>query len=229
MNLFRILCLLLGLASCAAPRAAVPLERKAPLPPAAARVMQSLTQQRARFLTTGDPDDVFAVFYYHVTDEILRRVHAGSVLEMLVDFHAAWERNRDPLRREPHWQAYYARAAQLLRHGLTWSGIAQPMDVLHPRGLLALGIAAHIDHDLPRTLTTVLYRHPELRGTRLAEQEAAFRSLDEIFDDCTARGFHDIATRIAHPPGPRAIVRQSRIARAIITRKRHRAWQQAVR
>ena len=181
MNRFRILCLLPGLAGCAAPRAA-PMERKVTLAPAAAHVMQSLAQQRAHFLATGDPDDVFAVFYFHVTDEILRRVHAGSVLEMLVDFHAAWERNRDPLRREPHWQAYYARAAQLRTHGLTWSGIAQPMDVLHPSGLLALGIAAHIDHDLPHTLTTVMHRHPELRGTRLAEQEAAFRSLDEIFD-----------------------------------------------
>ena len=145
----RLLCLLLVLlAGCTAP---LPLPRGTPPAAenvaAAMRVQQSLAAQRAHFLATGEPDEVFAVFYYHSTQAIREQVLAGAVphgdivLEMLAEFHRAWAHSRGL----PHWQPYYKQAARLRCGGLTWRGIAHPLDALHPRGLGTLGAIAHID------------------------------------------------------------------------------------
>jgi len=198
-------------------------------------VLQALAAERARFLSRGDPAEVFAVFYYHVTTAILRQLRSGTlrepevVLELLVEFHAAWERNRSPGQRELHWQGYFRRAEELRGREMIWSAAAHPLDRLHPRSLPALAVTAHIDYDLPVCLARVWQRHPEMRGARLDSFEASFRALDPIFYECTLRGFQDLAKCIPGAPGPRMLAWQSRAACRMIVAKRRQAWNRAMR
>lgn len=197
--------------------------------------LRALAEERTRFLCSGDPAAVFPVFYYHVTEEILRQFRAGSlqegpvVLELLEEFYAAWEQNRSGPGRAPHWQPYFQRAERLRRGRMRWRDAAHPLDRLSPRSLPALSAAAHIDGDLPGCIARVLARHAEIRGARLEAFEASFRSLDPVFYECTRRGFQDLATRIPGAPGPRGLAFQSRAACRIIISKRRRAWQTALR
>ena len=77
---------------------------------ASAGVRDSLARQRRHFLQSGDPEAVFAVFYYHVTAAILtqeeegRIPHSRILLELLREFHAAYLRSRPPVTRKNHWQ-----------------------------------------------------------------------------------------------------------------------------
>lgn len=217
-----LLCLLL--AGCAAPRP-VPFTPVADHP-----ALHSLTVQRARFFATGDPADVFAVFYYHSTTEILRLLRAGALRhpgimeELLTDFNAAYERSRSPALRIPAWQPYYRRAALLRTRGLTWSDLSHPLDLFYPHSLAARCGGTHLDHDFAPSIARVLARHPEVP---LAEFEADFRALDPIFITVLTHALHELATRVPDAPGPRTIAFQCQVAQAAVKMKRHRAWRRA--
>lgn len=189
---------------------------------AAREIVGELAARRARFLTTGDLREVFSVFYYHTTTAILRRVKNGAVsggdliVEMIVDFYGDYDRNRSPAAREAHWQPYYALAAG-----------AKARNFKTGRELIQRGIEAHIDHDLPQVLMRLFQRHPDLRGPRLDKFEAALESLNDLFLPCSVLGFQDLAKVLPNAPGARGMVFQSRIARAIVRHKRHRAWTNA--
>lgn len=220
------------LASCVGPPPAVPPPaERAAVPAPARQALKSLERERGQFLATGDPEKVFAVFYCHVTREILRRAAAGElpeaevILDMLTEFHAAYERNRTAPQREAHWQHYYRRAGELRAGGWRWSDVVHPLDGVHPRGLLTLGVVAHVDYDLPRCIAVVLARHPVLRPDAV---ETGYRSLDAIFGKCAAKGFADIAVHAPYSPGPRSLAAQARVARRMVWQKRHRAWQAAL-
>jgi Family of unknown function (DUF5995) len=222
-------CLTAGCRMAAPPPPPVPV----PLSAQARHIMQSLESGHREFLLHGTPEKVFAVFYHHVTRAILHRVQQGEtdcapvIIELLEEFHADYLRNQNPATRTAAWARYYEKAASL-HTGLRWRGIIHPGDFTAPRSLLALAVTAHIDGDLPHCLTRVLRRHPELRGSELLRLEAAFRSLDDLFQPCSAAGFADLATRTPDAPGAAVIALQSRAARALILRKRHRAWHTAV-
>jgi Family of unknown function (DUF5995) len=220
------------LGSCAAPPVTVPPPgERVTIPAPARQALHSLEHERDYFLATGDPEKVFAVFYCHITREILRRAAAGElpqpdvILEMLAGFHTAYERSRSAASREAHWRPYYRRAEELRAQGWRWSDVVHPLDGVHPRGLLTLGVVAHVDYDLPRCIAQVLARHPALRPDAVA---AAYRSLDSLLAPCAAAGFADLARRVPHSPGPRALAAQTRVARRMVLHKRHRAWQAAL-
>ena len=214
-----LLCLLLAGCAAPAPYAATPVVNHP--------VLRSLAAQRAHFFATGDPGDVFAVFYFHSTTEILRLLRTGAVRhprvmeEMITEFHADYVRSRSPALCDPAWQPYYQRAARLRTRSLTWPDLSHPRDLFHPRSLSALAGSTHLDHDLPRCIARVLARHPELP---LAELEADFHAVDSILLNITTRALHDLAACVPDAPGPRNIAFQSSLAAAVVKMKRHRAW-----
>jgi hypothetical protein len=162
-------------------------------------VAKSLANQRTTFLRTRDPALTFAVFYHHVTAGVLARIDSGSLrqpdfwLDEVGEFHAAYERNRDPARQEAHWRPYHDLAAALRGRGFRPSQVVQPFDLLAPVGLLRLGVAAHIGTDLPRSLTAVGRRHPGLATGGDSGLERDFQELADVFEDASRRGFADLA------------------------------------
>jgi hypothetical protein len=198
-------------------------------------VMRRLAEGRARFLERGEPADVFSVFYYHVTELVLVQIREGTVperellLDLLDDVFSVWDASRSGKCRPAHWQPYFHRAEQLRGRGLRWRDAAHPLDRLHAFSLSALGLAAHIDGDLPDCIARVLRRHRDVRGGRLAALEASFTKLDPVFERATRRGFEDLARRIPGAPGPAGLVLQSKLAARLIVARRYRAWERAMR
>ena len=186
--------------------------------------LQKLETERTLFLRSGDPRKIFSVFYRHVTAAILERAEQGvlrepdAILEMVVEFHRVYERNRFAAQRDAHWQPYYELA----------DGVRNP-DFKTGRAIIQRGVDAHIDHDLPVILRQTLRRHPELQAAGGIRLKQAMDDLSGLFLPCSALGFADLAAVLPDAPGPRSLGLQSRIAYTIIRRKRERAWWQAMR
>lgn len=121
-----------------------------------------LASQRARadaLLGRGDDRGWFARVYQHVTEGQLeacdarRFDHPAWVLQLVVAFHALWERNlaqrlgEEPGEVEPHW----ARAHRVAERG------AQSGESVFVRSMRAIhaGMRAHIEDDLPRAIAKV--------------------------------------------------------------------------
>jgi uncharacterized protein YndB with AHSA1/START domain len=135
------------------------LLESAPLAPIRVEAERVLAEQRAiaeRLEAAKDPKQWFARVYALVTEEQLAHVDRGEVdypewaLRLIPAFHDYYLRGLDGFERgtpiEPAWQRAWSRA----------STATAPRDVV--KGLL-LGVAAHIEADLPHALAETWRAH----------------------------------------------------------------------
>jgi len=145
--------------------------------PAAADPLESLAQERERFLREGTLADTFAVVYFPITRLLLETAPQRRFPELCrtqaAAFFSVYAANRqDPA---PHWQPYYALAQGTLKHH------TDPGKKLND--LLMRGLHAHITVDLPQVLRTT---------------KPAALSWDELYPDfCAEDALFPTATRAA--------------------------------
>ena len=209
-----------------------------PNPPAgpewvrAERALRSLSRERARFLAERRAEDVFAVFYYHVTDGVISMARQGKLrhpefwLNETGQFHDAYAKNRQAGTREAHWHGYYAKAASIPLGRLAERHVAGPGDLWGNPGLASLGAIAHIRGDLPASLASTRAQHPGLCIACGSALERDFNDLSIIFATACQRGYGDLA-RVLPPQQPGyldLLPLRDPITAWIIARERQKAW-----
>ena len=141
------------------PRLLLPVDL-APLRREAERVLGEQREIAERLAAAGDPKQWFAYVYVLVTEEQLAHLDRGLVdhpewvLRLLPRFHAYYTDNlarfvRDPASAEEPWRKAWSCAE-------SGDPLRTPLRVV--KGLL-LGVAAHIESDLPRALAEVYCQH----------------------------------------------------------------------
>lgn len=151
--------------------------------------LESLAQERERFLREGTLADTFAVVYFPITRLLLETAPQRRYPELcraqVAAFFSVYAANRqDPTL---HWQPYYALAHGKLTHH------TDPGKKLND--LLMRGLHAHITVDLPQVLRAT-------KPTALSWEELYpdFCAEDALFAAATraALGDFDRATRRTH-------------------------------
>ncbi|MSP00364.1 MAG: hypothetical protein EXR07_04830 [Acetobacteraceae bacterium] len=169
-------------------------------------VLDALGRWRDSFLAAPHYTELFSVIYWHITRSEMQAIAEGRYahpLEILRQIDAffdayAWNRTRFEagLSPEPHWLAHFSATAEADRaFGQVGRGMAfDTPDMVQQ--VIALGMVAHIEFDLPRSLRHAFTarRDPGVTVERMA---ADFRAADEIFAIAIAAMAADINTAVS--------------------------------